>query len=131
MMFQDKLDLKVVSSLAKIFADEETKADKLDSGTMLLDEFFSFQVAYRWNGFLKKNIEVKVESSLSKSISIYKVGLVPSEMPCYADHDENILRTAPGLYPDALLPADSEGITLRSEERRVGKECRSRWSPYH
>src|SRR3712207_4440435 len=22
-------------------------------------------------------------------------------------------------------------IRLRSEERRVGKECRSRWSPYH
>ena len=22
-------------------------------------------------------------------------------------------------------------ITERSEERRVGKECRSRWSPYH
>ena len=22
-------------------------------------------------------------------------------------------------------------ITNRSEERRVGKECRSRWSPYH
>ena len=21
--------------------------------------------------------------------------------------------------------------TMRSEERRVGKECRSRWSPYH
>ena len=21
--------------------------------------------------------------------------------------------------------------TFRSEERRVGKECRSRWSPYH
>ena len=24
-----------------------------------------------------------------------------------------------------------ESGTLRSEERRVGKECRSRWSPYH
>ena len=26
-----------------------------------------------------------------------------------------------------------EGMTVhtRSEERRVGKECRSRWSPYH
>ena len=24
----------------------------------------------------------------------------------------------------------TEGI-MRSEERRVGKECRSRWSPYH
>ena len=23
------------------------------------------------------------------------------------------------------------GETTRSEERRVGKECRSRWSPYH
>ena len=30
------------------------------------------------------------------------------------------------------LAADSWGYTLcRSEERRVGKECRSRWSPYH
>ena len=24
-----------------------------------------------------------------------------------------------------------DGATVRSEERRVGKECRSRWSPYH
>src|SRR2546425_12362919 len=26
---------------------------------------------------------------------------------------------------------DFEEMTKRSEERRVGKECRSRWSPYH
>ena len=25
----------------------------------------------------------------------------------------------------------NEILTTRSEERRVGKECRSRWSPYH
>ena len=25
----------------------------------------------------------------------------------------------------------AEDCGLRSEERRVGKECRSRWSPYH
>src|SRR2546430_7071436 len=25
----------------------------------------------------------------------------------------------------------SRRLKLRSEERRVGKECRSRWSPYH
>ena len=25
----------------------------------------------------------------------------------------------------------SQGLATRSEERRVGKECRSRWSPYH
>src|SRR5260370_13177918 len=26
---------------------------------------------------------------------------------------------------------DDIGLRARSEERRVGKECRSRWSPYH
>ena len=32
------------------------------------------------------------------------------------------------LVLDVTLP----GLNgLRSEERRVGKECRSRWSPYH
>ena len=35
-----------------------------------------------------------------------------------------------------LATADRSAKTLkafinRSEERRVGKECRSRWSPYH
>src|SRR5258708_38024235 len=28
-------------------------------------------------------------------------------------------------------PVNTEGYGIRSEERRVGKECRSRWSPYH
>ena len=27
--------------------------------------------------------------------------------------------------------ANSHFEEVRSEERRVGKECRSRWSPYH
>ena len=34
------------------------------------------------------------------------------------------VRKRPGMY------IGSTG-TRRSEERRVGKECRSRWSPYH
>ena len=29
------------------------------------------------------------------------------------------------------VAANEQEIVLRSEERRVGKECRSRWSPYH
>src|SRR2546421_2601829 len=29
------------------------------------------------------------------------------------------------------LPERSMAVDSRSEERRVGKECRSRWSPYH
>src|SRR2546429_8840510 len=35
-------------------------------------------------------------------------------------------KKAPVKKPVAAKPAP-----LRSEERRVGKECRSRWSPYH
>ena len=36
------------------------------------------------------------------------------------------------LSADAVSAADLAGLdAVRSEERRVGKECRSRWSPYH
>src|SRR2546430_17665185 len=31
----------------------------------------------------------------------------------------------------SMLAAAGYTVLLRSEERRVGKECRSRWSPYH
>ena len=32
---------------------------------------------------------------------------------------------------EAMVLCCLENASLRSEERRVGKECRSRWSPYH
>src|SRR5256885_17038902 len=31
----------------------------------------------------------------------------------------------------AIMGGSYGGYATRSEERRVGKECRSRWSPYH
>ena len=34
------------------------------------------------------------------------------------------------VFLDLVMP-DVSGLEVRSEERRVGKECRSRWSPYH
>ena len=36
-----------------------------------------------------------------------------------------------GFDVEVLRAKSSEATTIRSEERRVGKECRSRWSPYH
>ena len=39
-----------------------------------------------------------------------------------------------GEDPNAALQQslnEAEAAARRSEERRVGKECRSRWSPYH
>ena len=38
------------------------------------------------------------------------------------------------MYDIAIIGAGIAGSYValtRSEERRVGKECRSRWSPYH
>src|SRR5579859_2152234 len=44
-----------------------------------------------------------------------------------AERERILMRAA-----DELEKASEEMIELlRSEERRVGKECRSRWSPYH
>src|SRR5574341_457451 len=40
------------------------------------------------------------------------------------------LRANPSAFK-LLVVAALIGPVLRSEERRVGKECRSRWSPYH
>ena len=34
-------------------------------------------------------------------------------------------------FHKALFTSTSAVCVTRSEERRVGKECRSRWSPYH
>ena len=36
-----------------------------------------------------------------------------------------------GEATPAVMPAPVSTSPVRSEERRVGKECRSRWSPYH
>src|SRR3712207_681535 len=41
------------------------------------------------------------------------------------------LASAAALGAVSMNLARAVGPALRSEERRVGKECRSRWSPYH
>ena len=38
---------------------------------------------------------------------------------------------AAGIYGMTRKKGSPEAVNDRSEERRVGKECRSRWSPYH
>src|SRR2546428_11671872 len=51
-----------------------------------------------------------------------------------AQADTRTLASAVSMYTahmGVLPPTGSIGLLTRSEERRVGKECRSRWSPYH
>ena len=51
----------------------------------------------------------------------YTLLWLAGDQGAYADPSE--------LDPGMVLRAAIQ--TTRSEERRVGKECRSRWSPYH
>ena len=58
---------------------------------------------------------VAVRATLRKLAGMTKV------IACSGNHDLNALNSA----------GEKTADWLRSEERRVGKECRSRWSPYH
>src|SRR5256885_13717016 len=52
------------------------------------------------------------------------------------DHSDSFMLVESGraqafVLDDILLAGQIANAKNRSEERRVGKECRSRWSPYH
>src|SRR3712207_3649527 len=49
---------------------------------------------------------------------------------CAVYHRRQLTRSPSALLLIGVGPLVGAGL-LRSEERRVGKECRSRWSPYH
>ena len=56
-----------------------------------------------------------MEKRLTRDVKNKKIADVCAGIANYFDLDPTLVRV----------------IQLRSEERRVGKECRSRWSPYH
>ena len=62
------------------------------------------------------------ETTLDVTDLIYPLFIVPGE------GIKKEIDTLPGQYH---LSVDEAVKVARSEERRVGKECRSRWSPYH
>jgi hypothetical protein len=43
-------ETRVLSSLAKVFADEDLKSAQWSTGSMLQNEVYSFQAAYNWKG---------------------------------------------------------------------------------
>ena len=67
-------------------------------------------------------------------VNIYELGLIYDIK--VKDEKFAIIKmtlTTPNCPVAESLPKEvKEGaMQVRSEERRVGKECRSRWSPYH
>lgn len=106
---QKDFETRCISSLEKVFPDEELQQAPFHKASALINEIFSFQVAYRANRIIK-DIRVSVQPEESNYVTIRTVGLVPSELPVYPDHDENVIRTTPGLYPDPLYPISNEGV---------------------
>ena len=44
---------------------------------------------------------------------------------------DEVRRLWDGILTAVQVHTPDAALDVRSEERRVGKECRSRWSPYH
>ena len=101
-MAVQKFQTRCLSSLSKVFPDGQLIDSPIQTGSALWNETYAFQIAYRMEGTHAANITVELQSELSGSISMRSVGLVPSEFPIYGDHDDDVLRATPGLYPDPL-----------------------------
>ena len=72
--------------------------------------------------FLKKEVRLMLNAK-----AFLGVNLDLLENPKYKNLDSRAMMLY-ALYSDRYSASMNNA---RSEERRVGKECRSRWSPYH
>src|SRR5260370_6658556 len=83
--------------------------------------------------------DIAMASSKSSDLPLWKrliSTFKPAPSPAHRDKGQLVRAAATpnAAEPVARSPArepPKSNRTDRSEERRVGKECRSRWSPYH
>ena len=71
----------------------------------------------------------KVSGYIKLQIPAGKATPAPPVGPALGQHGVNIVEFTKQF--NAKTADQGDLIIPRSEERRVGKECRSRWSPYH
>ena len=81
------------------------------------------------------NTDVKTEvlAGITSFIAMAYIIFVNPSILKSANMDSNsvLMATCIGAAVGCFLTAILANVRSRSEERRVGKECRSRWSPYH
>src|SRR3712207_6581162 len=82
-----------------------------------------YPLRYREGGVLKRGGHTEAAVDLARMAGLYPAGVL-----CEVVTED---KTAMARLPELERFAAKHGLLLRSEERRVGKECRSRWSPYH
>src|ERR1039457_2057686 len=79
-------------------------------------------------GFLLVDLELESAQTLKKA-GVQKLRDTGAAL-IISHHDFNATKDLDGIYA-RIAPFNPDFVKIRSEERRVGKECRSRWSPYH
>lgn len=118
-MERPRITCRPLSSLTKVFADEPLSASPVEEGTALENEVYSFQVAYH-SPSLVSELRPRVESDLADIVTVRAVGLAPCELPWREEHDDDVVRTTPGLYPDPLHPIEVEsGVVAPPEQWRA------------
>ncbi|MBO5934613.1 MAG: DUF4091 domain-containing protein [Clostridia bacterium] len=105
------MDIRVVSSLAKVFPDEICGEYETDTVSCLKNERTSFQIIVK----NEKDAKLSVSSDCA-NLEFFRVIFVPANYIAQEDHDDYYIRNASaGYYPDALAPLDGE-IELRANE---------------
>ena len=94
---------------------------------------FAYTKAQKGLTLLQQNIMVKVVEHLQVYIGKYFKN--PALKSSEEDPKPVMTREDRDNLPPVRIELSELGVSSssysRSEERRVGKECRSRWSPYH
>lgn len=105
------MEIKILSSLAKVFPNEICGEYEIDTLSCLKKERTSFQIAVK----AEKDTMLSVASDCS-ALKIYKVVFVPAEYLAADDRDDYFIRNAiKGYYPDVLEPFEGT-ISLKSNE---------------
>ncbi len=96
----------MVSSLEKIFPQSEGNFYEIKELSMLMGERLGFQLAINTD----EPLRFTVSGAEGVRISSFNIGFVPSELPFYEDHDDDITLSPDGFYPDVLYPTDNGEI---------------------
>ena len=118
--FGEREFVDLSQQIAEFISSELTKAEKAESTDVLVADFDDDEDA-RWFAVMLLG---------SKQAFMHEVGREEGEV-------RNDIARHYAILPNPSQKVPSYAIVRaalteeRSEERRVGKECRSRWSPYH
>ena len=132
----------MIRSAAKNFKDVVVVSDPKDYGNLINEWQEKNGISYDYRKYLSLKV-FELMADYNKSIADYLNRDSDLELPNYSFSKKTELRYGENPHQKASLLtfANLKNKNIanariiqgkeRSEERRVGKECRSRWSPYH